>query len=458
MDTLERFLRNNDATLVIPLLAKLKLPTAAYLSAHESEEWNVYLPDDVAIQYLADHIDVTVETLLKSGKFIQMLQYGVTMNHNGKFPIGVDNEGRETIDGLTVLYHRPIGGMIYKIIDGVLGKGNDIKEITIVNTWIGLPNDVFANLIRTNRITGKELLSFCSSNRALSAKCDANDGLLFRQLLIDEFRIRLPPNVDARARYTAIFRDTEALKTLALKTGPGTPTISWNGMTMGTDSYIENPTDIYDLLYAENDNTASEFEVSLIGSIDLSSDHPMVMRKKRELNAIYRPASMAIGAFGFMRYEYEDRNVPRNITAWSKMTGETEIELAEQYVEPVTFERDFSYEEKLEILKRWTENFAKYLRVMFKTTTDQDIRNMIEARLEAIRRKCAVFLEYSDLDELEEEGVLLTQESIDRITLTEAEVNLVLKIHHAVLKGTIDASYVFNTDPDVILQIAIHLE
>jgi hypothetical protein len=115
MDTLEGFLGNNDATLIISLLQRLKITANA----------KVYLPDDVAIRFLSDHLNISLNTILASGKFIQMLQYGV--NPQG-FLFGTDEE-HETIDGLAVLATMKIRGITYNIIDGILGKGNDLREL-----------------------------------------------------------------------------------------------------------------------------------------------------------------------------------------------------------------------------------------------------------------------------------------------------------------------------------------
>jgi hypothetical protein len=44
MDTLEAFLSTNDATLIIPLLQRLEIPTTT------RSNFQLYLPDDVAIK------------------------------------------------------------------------------------------------------------------------------------------------------------------------------------------------------------------------------------------------------------------------------------------------------------------------------------------------------------------------------------------------------------------------
>ena len=84
----EDFLRRNDATLLIPLLSRLKIPLNA----------QVYLPDDVAVTFVAEHLNIPLNAILESGKFTQMLQYGV--NPEG-FLEAHDEENRETIDSLS---------------------------------------------------------------------------------------------------------------------------------------------------------------------------------------------------------------------------------------------------------------------------------------------------------------------------------------------------------------------
>ena len=104
--TLETFLKANNATLVIPLLSRLRISGI-----------RIYLPDDVAIRFLAKHVNVPVECIFDSVKFIEMLQYG---NGPKGFSFGVDSQGRETIDGLAILATMQMGRKTYKIFDGIL--------------------------------------------------------------------------------------------------------------------------------------------------------------------------------------------------------------------------------------------------------------------------------------------------------------------------------------------------
>jgi len=48
-----------------------------------------------------------------------------------------------------------------------------------------MPKDVFHHLVLTGGIRGKDLLALCSANREIRRKCDADDGILFKKLLID---------------------------------------------------------------------------------------------------------------------------------------------------------------------------------------------------------------------------------------------------------------------------------
>lgn len=115
LPTLETFLKANNATLVIPLLPRLRLSGT-----------RIYLPDDVAIRFLAKHVNVPVECIFDSVKFIEMLQYG--NNPNG-FSFSLDPKGRETIDGLAILASMKMGHKTYKIIDGILAKDDDVKQL-----------------------------------------------------------------------------------------------------------------------------------------------------------------------------------------------------------------------------------------------------------------------------------------------------------------------------------------
>jgi hypothetical protein len=109
---MDSFLRTNGVDIVLPLVSKLNIPEGSI----------VYVPDNVAVNFLADHLAIPLDFVLESPDFLIMLQYGV--NPSG-FPIGSE-EGKETIDTLAVLASKRIGRNTYKVIDGVLGKGNDL--------------------------------------------------------------------------------------------------------------------------------------------------------------------------------------------------------------------------------------------------------------------------------------------------------------------------------------------
>jgi hypothetical protein len=426
MDTLEGFLRSNDATLIIPLLLELKLP---------SSNAQIYLPDDVAIEFLANHLRLSVQTVLKSAKIIQLLRYGIIPSGQPrKFQKGRDNEGRETIDALSVLASMKIGSVTYKVIDGVLGKGNDIQELVIVQTWIELPNDVFRNLIRTNHITGKELLTLCSSNKALSAKCDNNNGTLFRQLLDDQFGITLPADVNARKKYMTIYHDYDTLKKLLEKI------MSWTRMLEGSNESLYFPDDVYDLLY----NT-SLFEVNLIGTEG--------GEKLRELDSLRTNVEIARRFFGHLHI-HRLLGQKRDVSFYAKEENTSELELVEDEAQFY----EMSSEEFLKILKEWPVNLVRYLRSSFEETTDDEIIERIESGIKGFHDDFTIILEDNDVEELREDGITLSEEGIETVKLTNDEINLVLKIHHAVLKGTIDASYVIHIDRDNILKIVSHLD
>lgn len=109
---MDSFLRTYGANIASPLLSKLNIPEGSI----------VYVPDNVAVNYLAKHLDIPLDFILESPDFLAMLQYGV--NPTG-FPLGMEG-GKETIDTLAVLASKRIGRNTYKVIDGVLGKGNDL--------------------------------------------------------------------------------------------------------------------------------------------------------------------------------------------------------------------------------------------------------------------------------------------------------------------------------------------
>jgi hypothetical protein len=421
------FLRNNDATLIIPLLSRLEIPLNT----------QVYLPDDVAVNFVSEHLNIPLNAILESGKFTQMLQYGV--NPEG-FPFGRDEGDRETIDGLAVLANMRIGGVTYKVIDGVLGKGNDLQELAITQTWIKLPNDIFAHLVRTNRIHGEHLLSLCSSNKALNMKCNSGNGHLFRQLLIDEFGIRLPADANARQRYAAIYRDSDIMEHMLLKI-QGWIEISRGDRPDDDVRYRDDmlfPDDIYDFLYADQN---SDGQIGLISNPYIGSE---------EVFDLYFNASRGIDMFEEMREEFGGLGLKKDIRQYAKVSGRTELELADEVGDDQHF--DYDAEEKLAFMKNWVSNFTAYLRIIFRRTTDNDIVKRIDDNLQKLRDSFKEYIEgdiYGNFNE----------ENIGMIDLTEDEIDLILKIHHAVLKGTIDISYVVSfSNQNAILQIVSRLE
>lgn len=430
MDTLEGFLESNDASLVVPLLSRLKIVS----------DDQVYLPDDVAILFLANHLHIPVETVLESGKFIQMLRYGI--NAQG-FPRAHDEQGRETIDGLAVLATMRIGNITYNIIDGILGKGNDVQEIAIVQTWLDLPNDLFRNLVRTNRIKGKELLSLCSSNRTLSTKCDSSNGALFRQLLATEFGVQLPADINARARYAQIYRDYDVLKNILDKIK------SWSYIG---DNILYIPSDIYDLLYSENlnrlqidfreiqheDRLHGTPEVALIGLEGVNEVDDRTMD-------FYRKAMLGVDLIENIRRRLgapPSRRKIIRVFADSERTSELNLIIRVGVDHP---------EVALEAARHWVKNLTSYMQIAFLNISDGEIKARIKHNLRAIRNR---FIRAR-------ERVLnhgLNQKNINTIDLTNAEIDLIVKIHRAVLKGTIDVSFSVGNHPIYIAKIVSRLE
>jgi alpha-tubulin suppressor-like RCC1 family protein len=201
MDDLDTFLRTNGASIIIPLLPRLKI----------LRNGTVYLPDDVAIEHLAEHLLIPLDFILQSSKFYYMLQYGV--NPRG-FVEDIDEEERETIDGLSVLHMLLIGNVIYKIIDGVLGRPGDLDKLAIsyappkrnldVEAWLLLPSETFIDLILSNGIRGQQLLAMCNANKRISARCSARNEELFKIILRKEHGLNNIRN--AREIYTKLVR------------------------------------------------------------------------------------------------------------------------------------------------------------------------------------------------------------------------------------------------------------
>jgi len=61
------------------------------------------------------------------------------------------------------------------------GKGDEYAK---------MPKDVFHHLVLTGNLAGKDLIAVCGVNRDISRKCDADDQLIFRRLLLKEFGLK----------------------------------------------------------------------------------------------------------------------------------------------------------------------------------------------------------------------------------------------------------------------------
>jgi hypothetical protein len=441
MDTLEAFLRENDAIMLIQDFPRLKMPIPQHRrrGAPPVAQVQVYLPDDVAVKFLAERVGTTID-LSTSSKFMEMLQYGI--NPSG-FPRGIDEEGRETIDGLSVLATTKIGNITYKIIDGVLGKGSDIQELTVLRTWLELPNDVFRNLVRTNHIKGEHLLTLCSSNRALSAKCDNNNELLFKQLLIDEFGLREVAN--PRARYAKIYRDLRLFESLLGRVK------LFKSLSEEAGYNEEIPDDLYDLLYNSGDYEA--------GFMRMPSYEE---QEGSRLRNILDQAETGIGILAELRGELgrmDTHGHKRDIYVYFELFKQYRPDLVnvEDLLADIGNENE-DVENKLLAVEEWAQNFSTYLRE--KNMSDADARKKIQRAMDENRE----FLG----DQMEEAGIAfqhagrritITQEKIEQTMLTEDEIDLLLRIHHAIIRGLIDASYIVDENNEgALLQIVSYLE
>lgn len=191
MDTPEGFLNANEASFIAPLLRSLNIRNRS----------TVYLPADIAIEFAAEHYNISIDFILTAPKFVEILHYGVN-------PRGFKREsirGEENIDVLTVLAASQIGGITYKILDGILAKGTDLDDLAAsyrsiairepapnrnVENWLLLPKDIFVEVILSNKaIRGKQLLALCISNREFNQRCDYGNQVMFRNILRREFGI-----------------------------------------------------------------------------------------------------------------------------------------------------------------------------------------------------------------------------------------------------------------------------
>lgn len=70
------------------------------------------------------------------------------------------------------------------------------KQLQAFNLWATLPRDVFYQLIETNDIRGKDLISLCVANPKINDLCNKQNGELFRRLLLRDRVIK--PNEDPK--------------------------------------------------------------------------------------------------------------------------------------------------------------------------------------------------------------------------------------------------------------------
>jgi alpha-tubulin suppressor-like RCC1 family protein len=63
------------------------------------------------------------------------------------------------------------------------------SNVTVFEKWLALPTDVFYQIVETQELKGKDLISLCLMNYSLNQKCNSRNEELFRRLLLKDYGI-----------------------------------------------------------------------------------------------------------------------------------------------------------------------------------------------------------------------------------------------------------------------------
>jgi hypothetical protein len=420
MDNLEAFLSDNEARIAFSLLQRLQISRSA----------TVCLPDDMAFRYASEVLNVSLETILESEHFEQILQHWV--NPSG-FPKGRDEENRETIDGLAVLAAKKFNGVTYKILDGILAREGDLDLLTSpghgqsgqvnqnVENWLLLPNDLFIETVRETKVKGQELLTLCNSNRRFSIKCDASNQLLFRDALRNEFGIQGIPN--PRAKYAAIYADYRVLTKLLDRIQ------IWSKITEIASNYPYVPISVYELLYNLSKNSVHFLNDAILSNTKLYGllDGGPVGNGYYILARRYNQSTMVHG----QRVLVGQR---MNLETYARLSGVPENTIIEES------RGNYPFEEVAMWLRTYPQLFQQEALPIFSHLTRVQLHDIIQERVQELRDEAEIYYGIRKFKKF------LKREDIDAIMLTEEEINLLIKIHQSVMNSSIDISYALNMD------------
>jgi hypothetical protein len=435
MDNLEAFLSDNDARMAFSLLQRLRISRGA----------TVCLPDDMAFRYASEVLDISLETILESEHFEQILQHWV--NPSG-FPKGRDEENRETIDGLAVLAAKKFNGVMYKILDGILARAGDLDLLISlghgqsgqlnqnVENWLLLPNDLFIETVRSTRVKGQELLTLCNSNRRFSVKCDASNQLLFRDALRDEFGIERSQN--PRAKYTAIYTDYRVLTKLLDRIQV------WSKITEIMSNFPYVPISVYELLYDLSSsnvhflNKAILSNTKLYGLLDGGLHRDGLQSRNRAVGG-------AVGNGYYIlarRYNQSTMVHGQKVLVGQRMNLETHARLSGVPEDTIIEESrgNYPFEEVAMWLRTYPQLFQQEALPIFTALTRSQLHDIIVERVQKLRDKAETLYRVRKFKKF------MKREHVDAITLTEQEIDLLIKIHQSVMNSSIDISYALNMD------------
>jgi hypothetical protein len=227
----------------------------------------------------------------------------------------------------------------------------------------------------------------------------------------------------------------------------------WRQMSEGELDEWYMPDDIYDLLYSHTDHNNTIALIRYISLENVTPDYHRIFLLK-----LYLAPILGINLLDELRIENNDysRRHKRDIAIYAKELGRSELELIEEYNHD-----EIEEEERYEAVEMWPKNFTNYLDALYDGITDIVIKDKIIEYVDNLHEDYEENWKRPDRQRSRfatGPNLSLTPKNINSVILTDTELNLILKIHHAVLKDTIDVSYIVDKDDiNSLMQIVSHL-
>jgi len=160
-------------------------------------------PDEATFDRIATFFKVDNRQLMQEMSILGLFENligrvdGNTFRSNNGLEFSYDAR-KKRIDN-SVVIQKIVGDVIHISGFPLQQRQRDQLEAALnpkgdVSLWLNLPRDVFIQLVETNGIRGKDLVSLCVSNPQINQKCNANGGELFRRLLRRDYGIESQEN------------------------------------------------------------------------------------------------------------------------------------------------------------------------------------------------------------------------------------------------------------------------